>query len=117
MKKVIIFLMIAAIFFTIPACAPAKVWDTDKMGGIEPPAGTLTSVTRVSGGLKYLYSDVMYNDATDFIYRLSTGEFSQNIISNAVGNELSYYGENIEGKSFKVIYNIDSKTCTITYLN
>ncbi len=116
MKRLILCFMLLSMLISVAACAPAKVWDTDKMGGIEAPAGTLTNVKRVNGGLKYLYSDVQYNDVTQFISDLSSSEFSLNIESEAASNQLSYYGENVDGESFEVIYNINEKTCTIIYL-
>ena len=116
MKRFILCLLLLSTLILTSACAPAKVWNTDKMGGVDAPTGTLTSVKRVSGGLKYLYSDVQYNDAAQFISDLLKSEFNLNIDTEAASNQLSYYGENVDGESFEVIYNINEKTCAIIHL-
>lgn len=117
MKKILLSLLLLALLLITVACAPSKIWDSDKMGGIDAPLGSITEVKRVSGGLKYQYSEIQYDEATNFIENLSGSEFSLNIRTDVVNNTLSYYGENVNGENFEVIYSITDKTLTVTYQN
>ncbi len=116
MKRLVLCSLILILIFAA-ACGPAKKWDTGKMGGISAPTGTLDSVTRIEGGYKYIYSDMLYDDAVEFLDRISTSAYALNISSGVEDNSLFYYGESPNGDVYGVVYSIDDKTCTITHKN
>ena len=54
-----IFILTFCLFFA--ACG-TKGWIANQMGGIEKPDWNITSAASVSGGVKYQFSNVPYNE-------------------------------------------------------